>query len=453
MPSLSDFFGKGTIGEQLLVWGVLNQLFGAALSPAISDIQQAVNALDPVLPLTPEQLAVGVVRGLLDAGNSQSEAAKSGIGPGRFTQLQELAQQPPALGLIIAAYQRSLGSAGAGGVELVNIDEALADLGISAQYRPLVKALAVEIPNPSEVLNAWLEGQITDTEARSRLLETGMDPTWIQTAYNANGQAPTPNELIELWNRGIIPEGGTGPDAISYDQGYLEGPFRNKWAEAYKALRFYLPPPREVTALLREGSITVAQATQFFQDRGLSPALTAIYLQAASHTATAHQRELTQAQVVALYEDKLVTHDQAHADLVALRFTPSDADLLLALADKKQAASAAKSAVTRLQNLYLAGTNSLTVTQSALHSLGLTDDNVSNLIATWNLEATTRVKELTEGQIVAAWFYGGFGANDSAAAIGTAVTRLGTLGYSQADALLLLTARFHSPITLAGVTP
>lgn len=452
MVALGDLFGQGTIGEQLLVWGVLNQLFGAAINPALVDIQQATNSFDANVALTPQQLAVAVVRGIVADAEGTSEAAKSGIGSGRFAQLQQLAQQPADLSYIVAAYQRSMGTGGPGGGALVDIDTALADLGISEQYRPLVKALAVIIPSADDVYTAWLEGQIEAAEAQSRLAATGLDPTWIQTGYNARGQAPTPVQALELWNRGIIVESGTGPDATSYEQAFLEGPWRNKWLDAFKALRFYIPPPRTVTALSKEGALTEAQAAQYLADNGLDETLTAIYLAGAHKTTSTASKELSEAQTVDLYEGKLITEAEASADLVSIGYSATTAQLILALADQRQAASSVKSAVTRLQNLYLAGTNSLTVTQSALHSLGLTDDNVSNLIATWNLEQTARVKELTEGQIVAAWFYGGFGTNTDPASIGTAVTRLQTLGYSQPDALLLLTARIHSPVTLAGVS-
>lgn len=448
MGEFSDFFNPSGIGEQLLVWGVLNELIGAALGPAFTQIEQFQNSEFPITPLTPEQAAVAVVRGIITSSDGQSDAEKAGTDANHFALLQQLAQQPASLSLVLAGYQRSLGTAGPTGADLVDIDTALADLGIGEEYRPLIKALAVEIPTAQQVLNAWLEGQIEADEAQGRLLATGMDPSWIQTAYNSEGQAPTPVQALEMLNRGLIPETGTGPDSTSYQQAFLEGPWRNKWEPAFLGLRNYLPPPRTVTAILKEGAITEAQATAYLQAYGLDETLTAIYIAAASHTTTAAQRELTQAQVIDLYESKLVTGAEATADLVALKFSPSDAALLLALADKKQAASAAKSAVTRLQNLYLSGTNSLTVTEASLHQLGLTDDNVSNLIATWNLEKVSRVKELTEGQIVAGWYYGGLDP-DGPTNTRNALARLAAIGYSAGDAMILLVARNHGPLSAA----
>lgn len=446
MPSLSDFFGKGSIGEQLLVWGVLNQLFGAAINPAIIDITQAVNSLDPVVALSPEQLAIAAVRKIIDPGNAESEAAKSGIGGGRFTELTELAQQPPGLSLILAAYQRSQAATGGATDAPVDIDAALADQGINELYWPMIKALSVTIPTAAEVLNAWLEGQIEESEAVARITATGLDPTWIQTAYNANGQAPTPVEALELWNRGIIAEDGTGPDATSYEQAFLEGPWRNKWLDSFKALRFYIPPPRTVQAMLREGTIDVAQATTWLNASGVYGDTLAAFLKSTSHAASTTQRELSRTDVVDLYEGQLISSDQAISDLTALKYTADDARLIIALADQKQATAATKSAVTRLKNLFLAGTNSAAASKAALAALGIPDAQIANLIAVWGLEQAATVRTLTEAQIVAAWYYELFAA-DAPTNQQIAVSRLTQLGYSVDDATLLIEIRNKGPLT------
>lgn len=437
MASLSELFGTGSIAEQFLIWGVLNQLASGALAPAVTDLSQAVNSLDPVVTLSPEQLAVGVIRGLLEPANSASEAAKSGISAERFTQLQQLAQTPADLGLFIAAYQREVLGSATTGFGAVDYETWLTDLGINPLYHDLIRSLAVQIPPVQQVMQAWLQGQIEEPEANARYLAAGGDPSWFQTSYNAQGEAPTPNEALEMLNRGLITQDGTGPAATTFEQAFLEGPWRNKWETAFLGLRYYVPPPRTVTALLKEGAITTAEATTYLQAGGLDENLTAIYIAAASHSTTAAQRELTQAQIIDLYESKLITAAEATADLVALRFSEADATLLLALADQRQAASAVKSAVSRLQTLFLDGANTATQTTAALHTLGLTDAQVTNLLATWQLETASKVKTLTAAEIASAFYYGAF-------TQATAEKRLMALGYSLADADIVLTIRTHS---------
>lgn len=439
LGGLGSSFGGGGVGEQFLIWTVLSTVMQSALAPALSDITQGVNSADSVNPLTPEQLATLVARKFMDADAAATEAAKSGIGTGRFAQLIQLAESPPSLGLIIEAYRRGIigdGAAESGGLTL---QAALADLGLQPQWADTIKELTVVIPDPSQVLLAWLTGQIEAAEAQTRLAQTGMDPTWIQTAYNAEGQAPTPNELLDLWNRGIIVESGTGPASTSYDQGFLEGPWRNKWLDAFKALRLYYPPPRTTQAMLREGTIDIATATTWLSHYGVEGDVLVAFLKQTTHSSSTAARELTEAQVIDLYESKLLTSDEAIADLVDLKLSHADAALLLAYADQKAAASAVKQGVNRLRTLYLNGDDNAATAEANLITLGLTSANAVALVATWNLEKATLVRPLTEAQITSAWYYDIFTQD-------TAVKRLQALGLSAADALITLSIRNKGPL-------
>lgn len=436
MPSISDLFKSGSIGEQLLVWGVLNQLISAAIAPAVSDITQAVNSLDAVSPLSPQELAAAVNRQFISASEGASEAAKSGIGLGRFAQLVDLAGDAPAPGLLAEALRRQIIPEAGTGADAVTFDQGIAEGNLRPKWTDMVKQLSISIPSIAEVMNAWLEGQIDETEANRRYLEAGGDPTWFQTSYNANGSAPTPMEALEMLNRGLIAETGTGPESTSYEQAFLEGPWRNKWEPAFRGLGIYVPPARTVTAMLKEGSVTSAQALAYFRAGGLSAETAAQYLAAASHTATAAQKELSQSQTIALYEDKLITRDEAHTELVALKYSPGDATLLLELADAKAAASATKSATTRIRTLYLAGHDDAATALSALHALGVPDDSATALLAVWDLERIASTKTLSAGQVESALYYGIIDQP-------TAQARLVAMGYTPHDAWIALSVRMH----------
>lgn len=427
------------------MYGILQQLLGGALGPAVSDIAQAVNSADPVNPLSPQELATLVARKFVDVGPAATEAAKSGLGPGRFDQLVQLASQPPSLGFIIAAYQRGIIGDGDAASHGLSLQAALADLGLEPQWADVIKQLTVSIPPTEAVMDAWLEGQIEEPEARTRYLAAGGDPTWFQSDYNRQGQAPTPVQALDMLNRGIIALDGTGPESTSYKQAFLEGPWRNKWEPAFEQLRYYLTPPRTITAQLREGSIDEALAIKWFTENGLDADTMAAYLRGASHTTTATQRELTKTEILGLYDNQLITTEQATTDLVAAKYTAADAALLLALEDKKRANAAVKTAVTRLQNLYLAGTNSVATTNAALHALGLNDQQVANLLTTWNLEQSAVTRTLSESQIVQAWHWQIFSA-DQATNLAVAVSRLQALGYSVADARILIGINAHAPL-------
>jgi hypothetical protein len=451
MTAFGNFFKQGSIGEQLLIWGVLNQLIEAVLTPATQEIEQNIAVEFPFTPLSPADAATAVNRGFLTIGDAAAQAARSGVDPTAvFPTMVHLAGDAPGPGDLVEALRRGIIPATTGDATDVSFQNGIRQGNLDDKWTAMMQALGIQPPSAGEIIDALVQSQLPPAEALTRYAEAGGDPTWFDTAFGSAGDAPGPQELITMLNRGIIDEGATGPDSLTFEQGIAEGRTRNKWTPKLLALRYYVPPPRTVSALLKEGAINQAQAAQYFAAAGLDPALTAIYLKAGTVTAETKAKELSEATVVGAYESGLLTNAEALADLVTDGYTEPEAALLLAYADKKAATAASKAAVTRLQTLYLAGTHSLQVTEAALHELGLTDDSISTLIATWNLEQSVKVKELTEGQIVAGWFYGAFGTNTDAATIQTVVGRLVALGYSQPDALVLLGARYHSPITLNG---
>lgn len=439
MAGLGDLFGRGSIAEQFIVWGVMQQVLQPLLQPALVEIGKLVNAEFPEVPLTPEQWAGLVARGLAPAGDGEDGAKQSGVNTAEFARLVTAAAQSPALGTVIAALQRGLIERGDGDPATASLTGALADAGVRESWWPIIAQLAVQIPSTAEVMNAWLEGQITEGEARERYLQAGGDPTWFQTSYNANGQAPTPVQALELWNRGIIPESGTGPGAVSYEQAFLEGPWRNKWLPAFKALRHYLPPPRTVTAMFHDGQFTHDQAAHYLALQGLEPDLIAAYLAPTGSSTAATEKHLSKTDLVTLYTDQLLPRGDAETGLEALGYTAHDAGLILELADVRQAASQVSAGVTRVRSLFTAGKITTTEAQQALVQLRVDPAQARQIVETWSVTDTRAVKVPSAAQVVDAWYYQLISADD-------ALSRLEALGYEPDDAYLLLAVKNKGPV-------
>lgn len=440
MAGFGDFIGKaGGSAEQLFVWGVLNNIVAAAMTPFVQALTQAALEADPNTPLSPEDAAGLVARFILDQGSGEDQAKKSGLDPAHFDLLVKAAQQPPDLGMIIAAYQRQYIGVGSGDPQEVSLTGALAHNGVPAGWWELVTQLAVQIPSVAEVMNAWLEGQIEEDEARTRYLAAGGDPTWFQTSYNANGQAPTPEEALTMWNRGLIEEGGTGPGAVSYDQAFLEGPWRDKWLTAFKGLRFYRPPPRSITAMWHEGNLPQAKAEGYLADNGVPAEDYGLYLTAVTSKATTADKSLTRAEVTQLFTNGLITETEALADLATIGYHGDTAKDIIALAKLSATRSLATSAISRIKSLYLARKLTRSAAGQALSKVVVSGTDTTALFATWDAELAATVRQLTPAQIENALHYGIF---DQA----TAQAELVTLGYTPYDAWVALSVRQHGPL-------
>lgn len=440
MAGLGGLFSSaGGAAEQLFVWGVLEGIITALLSPALQEISQEALSTLPNTPLDASTAAALVAQAIMAKGDGESEAKLTGIDGSRFDALVTSAGNSLDLGSVVAAYQRGLIGDGSYDPTDVSLQGAMASGAIRETWGPILKKLTISIPSVAEVMNAWLEGQIEEDEANTRYLAAGGDPTWFQTAYNANGQAPTPVELLELLNRGIIPEGGEGPTVVSYDQGFLEGPWRNKWMTPLLALRDYLPPPRTVTAMYHDGQLTSAQASTLLAKQGLTPDLVAAYLTPATKTATTTAKTVSESNVIALYADGLIDKSKAVSMLVALKYPQADAELLIELQDFKVQSAQLSAGVDHVRTLYQGAKITRADAISELEALDISGTQAAALVDTWNVTVTQTVKLLSAAQVVDGWYYNLIAADE-------ALSRLETLGYDDVDAYLLLAIKNKGPL-------
>lgn len=434
MAGFGDILGKGSIAEQFLIWGVLQQLTGAGMAPFLQSLENEVWKLDPSLPVPPGILAELSNRGLIDDASAANQAEESGVGGAQFANLKKANIQAPDLGTAIAAYQRQLIDQGGGDSPDASLYGALKDLRVDPSWWPIVKALAVDWPSPADVMNALLEGQIDRATALDWYLKGGGNPDWFDNDFNSKGEAPTPNMLGDMVHRGLIGLDGEGPAVTSFHQGFLEGPWRNKWETPMRGLIEYIPPPRTITALVHEGAVTDAQALAWFQDTGMSAATAAVYLKSAHSTKTAAAKALTVSNIEALYKNKLITESTATADLVALGYPADQATLLLKLATLNNTTSHVNAAVTKVRTLYTQRKITADTAKKSLVALAVPDDQTTALLEIWDIELAANVKQLTEAQVVDAWDYGAMSDTE-------ALGNLEAIGYTPYDSWVLLSIK------------
>lgn len=434
MAGIGDIFGSGSIGEQFLLWNVGSQIGNAAMGPFLSALSAAIYRADPNVPMSPAEAADMVSREIITLPEGQHEAAGTGISNGKFLHMVRAAGHGPTVPMLLEMLRRGLISDTDHVNDRPSFLEALADTGMRLEWADPIAALGVQIPSVAEVMDAWLEGQIEEDEAHRRYIEAGGDPTWFQTSYDANGTAPTPDMLGTMANRGIIPWNGHGPGVVSFEQGFLEGPWRNKWREAMRKLQEYLPPPRTVTALEREGSITADQALKLYEQTGLSPELAKAYLVSAQHVKSTTEKTLAKDDILQLYRDKIIDEAKAVKLLEALKYTAETAALILRVSDTRRAVTAVNAAVTRIRTLFVSHKITKVAAKNALNALGIPAGQEEDLLALWDVESAANIRQLTEGQITAAWSYDILSQTE-------AVQELQLIGYTAHDAWTLLSIK------------
>src|SRR5712692_9357488 len=92
MAGIGELFGRNGVLEQLLLWGVANQVIGALGTPAFTAITQDAQAKFPEVALTPQVMAEAAARYLATHADAQAESAKTGINATRFDLLYQMAR-------------------------------------------------------------------------------------------------------------------------------------------------------------------------------------------------------------------------------------------------------------------------------------------------------------------------------------------------------------------------
>ena len=453
MPSIGDILGGAATNDaarQLFVWGILYGLLGTVFDPVTTEISQEVweGAVEANLhrALPADLLSVMVVRGWIDQATGEAEAAKTGIAQNDFARMVNNARNPIAPEEAAVALRRQIIPAdGAPGT--ASFATAIQEGNLGDQWGTVIQQLATVIPTPADVLEGVLEGQVPDGIDPRALYEqvggqatdpnTGFD--WYTFMFNTRGSAPSPNEAAEMANRGIIPWDGAGPGVTSFQQAFLEGPWRNKWLTAWEKLAVYVPPPRTVTTLLRAGAITVAQAEQYFEAAGMTPELADAYIASASSTKTTTAKTLNESAVVELYLDKLVDEPTAVGLLEQLGYTATEADLLLQSAGLRQTMAHLNQNVARIGNYYIAYKIDEANASTMLTNLGLPADQVQQYLQGWTIDRQANVKLLTPAQITEAWEYEALTQDQAMAA-------LEADGYTPFDAWTLLSIKNKAPL-------
>lgn len=400
--------------EVLIAQEVLNNLVGALVGQTLSAILAPEFALlqqeswkvqlhpgqlaQVGLPLDPATLASAVVRGQRGIERALDDASRQGVEGSDFHTLVATAGQPLPLQLATEAWRRQI-IPEKGPADGVSLEQAIRESDLKNKYIDTVKKLQFQLPPIGVVIEGWLRAQITPEKALEWAYKQGVDAETATLMFKAAGRPPSPQELLELWRRGVIPETGTGGDSLSVDQGYLETDLKDKWLPIWKKLRLYVPPPRTVTALLREGAIDDKQAAAWFADAGLDAEGVAAYIHSAHHQRTAATKELAKAEILTLWVNKLVSDAQATEFLSKEGYAPETITYEMEVADFRERTRQLNAVLGRIRSLYIAHKIDKTAAMAALTDLGLEPLSRDAQVAAWEVAAQNNVAILTPAQI------------------------------------------------------
>jgi hypothetical protein len=439
MASFGDVFGEGSVAYQMFIYGVVQRVIEALAAPGFTELEIAVNKATTVQPLSPADAAVAANRSFLDLESAQAEAAAGGYSADRFTVLQHLAGNAPAPEELATALRRSIIPADGSGPDAVSFTQGIAEGNLLDKWGPVIQKLAQAIPSPADIVDAMVKGQVTESDATALFTLVGGDPDYFDLLVNIAGNPPSPTELLQLAQRGIIPWNGTGPDATTFEQGFYEGRSKDKWEPIYQNLATYWPTASEVIELYRWGEIDQPTATSMLAQRGLNPQQAAWWIGYANANAVDDYRGLTVTAVLAMLSVSYITDDQATTMMQAMHYGPDAIAELINYGHIQRAIQSVNDAVSRIGNLYQGRKITQATAIDALTQVGVPASAIQDVIADWNAVASINVATLTYSQIGDAFKY-------SVIDQDTAMQELINIGYTPYDAWVTLSVYNEGPL-------
>lgn len=438
MAAIPGLSGSGGVFEQFAIWGILQQLVAPILAPIVQQVADEVYPRLPSVPLSPALVADLVLKSWMPHDpDGYEEVASSGINHQRFDAMVNDAGEPIALQMVLEAWRRGF-IPWSSPIADNSVETAIKTSRVRNQWTPVIEKLRDVLVPIGDAVSAVVKGQITPAEGALIAEHNGLPADSFTILVNTAGNPPGPGELIELTRRGLIPVEGSGPQVLSLHQGIREGLTKDKWWTAFQELMVYLPPPRTVTALERNGSLTPAAAQTLYQDAGLSPTLAAVYSHNASMVKLTKAKDLAEGTVLQLYRSGTIDHAEASQLLAVVGYTAQEAGWLLSWTDLHRELAALEKAITRVSTLYISRKIGEVTAIAQLGKLGLPASQQTELLATWTLEREATVHTLTATQIADAFKYGVMTQAQAQAG-------LESLGYDAYDAWVVLSVHLLGP--------
>ncbi len=315
MPAFSELFGKNSVIEQLLLWGLLNQVVSATSGPALTALQQDLAAKHPNVALGAETAAEAAGRGIWGEGQAAKEATLTGIDAERFRLLAELrkvrlspgdlamaqlrhiidqgeadAQAKPqgytpemmrvltdlagdALGpeqLAEAARRRIIPEHGTGEGS-VSFEQGIAEGRLHDKWGPVLLALMAQLLSVPDAAAAVVRNFASREAMEKIAAEQGVSPEAFSIMVDLAGDAPGPQQLAEALRRGAIELDGRGAGSTSFMQGIAEGRLAEKWAPVIEALAHVWPTPVDAIDATVKGQIPAAEGKRMYELLGGDP--------------------------------------------------------------------------------------------------------------------------------------------------------------------------------------
>jgi hypothetical protein len=289
------------------------------------------------------------------------------------------------------------------------------DVALALRFAPMSTA---------DAARAVVEGYMTPADGANISQQNGLLPAHWSYIYESWGRPLAHEQMLSLYYRGLA----------SRDQvnaAFRQSDIKPEYEDQSFDLGRRLLPVYEIVNAIKYKVLSLTDGLSMLLQQGYNESDAAVLVKLGAAEAGTTAKALTQAQVVSAYEQHVYTRAEALTALEALKYSAHDAAALLAVADAKVAAAALKTETTAVRDRYMTGSLTSTQAETELEAFGVTVAQAQHLVSIWSKEGGKGARALTEAQTLKA-------AKEQIITTAAALTRLEALGFTKADATILL---------------
>ena len=376
------------------------------------------------LLLSPADLALANLRGEMDASTMYGYAQQLGLQRQDMDVLVANTGEPLGLMQLLEAYRRGI-------IPKDRLERGIRQSRVRNEWIDVAEALRYQPPDPGIVVQGVIRHAITSDQGRALVAERGINPDDWDLILAAHGRPIAAGEALELFNRGEM-------TADQVAQAIRQSDIRDEYIPDIQKLARRLIPPRTISTIVHHGIKDKAWAIDYLRQWGYTADDAAALVGSAVTSKTLAIKQATERQIIDLFEARAITKDEAIAQLANIGYDSQEAAFILEATDASATLKEQNRAVNAIRASFLADRIDTHAAGVELDALGLTAQHRDKLISEWQIERASVVKGLTEGQMVQAYGYGIWSRE-------YATNKLVALGYSQADATVLLDIKDKGP--------
>jgi hypothetical protein len=382
--------------------------------------------------LSPADLALAVLKAVLDEDAAREYAKQLGYTDDDFTVMLGNTGEPPGIMELLEAYRREF-------IDAARLKHGVLQSRLRPEWLDVIEKLRYSPMTTADAARAVVENYMSDDEGAVIAQQNGLLPEHWRFIVESWGRPLSHEQMMTLYHRGKV-------TLDEVHQAFRESDLKDKYIDQAVELGRTLIPDRLIVQAVEHGVMDKAVGLERLKERGYDPADAELLFALGVASRTTSHKTLSKGDILAMYADALMNREQAVKHLADIGYDQTDAGQMLDLADYKRKAALLKTTQRGIEASLKAHHISESQAVQALTTAGLDHAQAQTLVDEWLQQRGIVTRTLTEAQTIKA-------VADTIITPDDGRTRLKALGYSETDIDILYMDKGIIPLKPAWTPP